>query len=104
MRSSTQITYLGVRYTSQLGELKYQDRFGLTRHHAAAMVIARRGLGLKESSPKTVFQFNNGSVRLHRSQDLIVGGRDKQGKTIIDMTKRAMKARDGYVLDAKARK
>lgn len=98
-REGIELIKINPAYTSQLGELKYQDRFGLTRHHAAAMVIARRGLGFKESSPKTVFQFNNGSVRLHRSQDLMVGGRDKQGKTIIDMTKRAMKARDGYVLD-----
>ena len=87
-------------YSSQLGELKYQDRYGLSRHHAAALVIARRGLGIKESSPKTLFQFNNGLVRLHYSQDLMSGGRDKLGKTIIDAKNRAMKARDGYVLDA----
>lgn len=87
-------------YSSQLGELKYQDRFGLSRHHAAAMVIARRGLGFKESSPKTLFQFNNGLVCLHHSQDLMNGGRDKHGKTVIDAKNRAMKARDGYVLDA----
>ncbi|MEZ9903920.1 IS200/IS605 family accessory protein TnpB-related protein [Vibrio breoganii] len=86
-------------YTSQLGEYKYQDRYGLSRHHAAAMVIARRGLGFKESSPSKVFQFNNGSVRLHCAQDLMRIGKDKFGKTIIDAKNRAMKARDGYVLD-----
>ena len=86
-------------YTSQLGELKYQGRYGLTRHHSAAMVIARRGLGFKESCPRVLFQFNNGSIRLHHSQDLMSGGRDKYGITVIEANKRAMKARTGFVLD-----
>ena len=35
-------------FTSILGALKYQDMFSLSIHNAAAMVIGRRGMGLKE--------------------------------------------------------
>ena len=38
-------------YTSWIGDLKYQESFGVSRHIAAAFVIARRGLGLKEALP-----------------------------------------------------
>ena len=34
--------------TSKIGEAKYQERFGMTVHQAAAMVIARRGMNLVE--------------------------------------------------------
>jgi len=39
-------------YTSWIGELKYQTQFGISRHIAAAYVIARRGLGMKEALPQ----------------------------------------------------
>ena len=35
-------------YTSRIGEAKYQERYGLTVHQSAAMVIARRGMNLCE--------------------------------------------------------
>ncbi len=35
-------------YTSILGKIKYQRCYGLNAHQAAALVIARRGLGFKE--------------------------------------------------------
>lgn len=35
-------------YTSIIGILKYQNMYSLNRHTAAAFVIARRGLGIKE--------------------------------------------------------
>ena len=35
-------------YTSILGKIKYQRCYGLNAHQAAALVIARRGLGLNE--------------------------------------------------------
>lgn len=41
-------------YTSQIGALKYQERFNLSKHHAAAMVIGRRGMGFKEKLFKFV--------------------------------------------------
>lgn len=39
-------------YTSVLGCLKYAPILNLSRHHAAAIVIGRRGLGLKDRLPK----------------------------------------------------
>ena len=39
-------------YTSIIGRVKYQKRFGLSVHEAAAICIARKGLGLKEKFPK----------------------------------------------------
>ena len=42
------------RFTSLIGEYKYQSTFGISGHEAAAFVIARRGLGLKEQMPKPI--------------------------------------------------
>lgn len=39
-------------YTSQIGKVKYMSRYGLSVHEAAAMVIARRAMGLKDRMPK----------------------------------------------------
>lgn len=38
-------------YTSFIGHFKYEKMYGLSRHNAAAMCIARRGLGLKDKLP-----------------------------------------------------
>jgi IS605 OrfB family transposase len=38
-------------YTSVIGRYKFADRYGLSAHHAAALVIGRRSLGLRESLP-----------------------------------------------------
>jgi IS605 OrfB family transposase len=38
-------------YTSFIGHFKYEKMYGLNRHNAAAMCIARRGLGLKDRLP-----------------------------------------------------
>ncbi len=43
-------------FTSILGQLKYKDMYSLNRHSAASLVIARRGLGIKE---KTTFNIRN---------------------------------------------
>lgn len=40
-------------YTSMIGCIKYAPMYNLSRHTAAAMVIARRGLGLKDKLPKS---------------------------------------------------
>jgi hypothetical protein len=39
-------------YSSLIGKLKYEKMFGLSIHQAAALVLARRGLGLHEKVPK----------------------------------------------------
>lgn len=45
------ICYVNPCYTSQIGKVKYMRRFGLAIHEAAAFVIARRGMGWKETVP-----------------------------------------------------
>ena len=39
-------------YSSLIGKLKYQKKFGLSVHQSAAFVLARRGLGFEEKVPK----------------------------------------------------
>jgi IS605 OrfB family transposase len=39
-------------WTSQMGKFKYEKMYGISRHNAAAMCIARRGLGYKEKFPE----------------------------------------------------
>ena len=43
-------------YTSWIGDLKYSQMYGISRHVAAAYVIARRGLNLKELLPKQIIK------------------------------------------------
>ena len=44
-------------YTSIIGRLKYQERYKVSVHQAAALVIGRRGLGFeKEKIPKLLFK------------------------------------------------
>lgn len=38
-------------YTSVIGKMKYMRTFGIPIHSAAAYVIGRRGMGLKEKVP-----------------------------------------------------
>ena len=39
-------------HTSTIGYYKYTERYGITVHHAAALVIARRAIGCKERITK----------------------------------------------------
>lgn len=55
-RSGVELLKRNPAYTSVLGKLKYKERFGLSAHHSAAMVIARRGLNLKEKLPSKLYQ------------------------------------------------
>jgi IS605 OrfB family transposase len=43
-------------FTSILGNLKYKDMYSLNRHTAAALVIARRGMNIKEKQTFSVTQ------------------------------------------------
>jgi IS605 OrfB family transposase len=40
-------------YTSIIGQVKFAKRYGLTKHHAAALCIARRKYGYSEQPPKS---------------------------------------------------
>lgn len=48
------ITKVNPAFTSILGTLKYKDMYSLSKHESAALVIARRGLGLKERNTLTI--------------------------------------------------
>ena len=44
-RAGIEVRYVDPAWTSELGRLKYRRRCRLGKHHAAALVIGRRGLG-----------------------------------------------------------
>jgi IS605 OrfB family transposase len=48
VREGVEIIEVSAAYTSILGLLKYADMYSLNRHIAAALVIARRGMGIQE--------------------------------------------------------
>ena len=56
IKQQMMIKVINPAYTSILGRFKYQSCYGLNSHQAAALVIARRGLGLKEK----LYAHNNG--------------------------------------------
>ena len=47
-RAGIEVRYVDPAWTSELGSLKYRRRCRMGRHHAAALVIGRRGLGFGE--------------------------------------------------------
>jgi len=50
-KASVQLIGVNPAYTSFIGHFKYEKMYGLSQHNAAAMCIARRGLGLKDRLP-----------------------------------------------------
>jgi len=54
-------------YTSVIGQYKFKDRYGLSAHNAAALVIGRRFLGFSETLPS----------QLHGTLSLSVRNRDR---------------------------
>ncbi len=50
-KEGVEVLEVNPAWTSLLGRVKYQKRYGLSVHEAAALVIARRGLGLREELP-----------------------------------------------------
>jgi IS605 OrfB family transposase len=57
LRQGVPIRKVHPAYTSVIGILKYAHQYRLTIHQAAALVIARRGMGLKERVPQTLVPF-----------------------------------------------
>ena len=51
-RSGIEVRYVDPAWTSRLGNLKYRRRCRVGIHHAAALVIGRRGLGFGERLPE----------------------------------------------------
>jgi len=54
LRAGLVVKRVNPAYTSWIGQLKYAGQYGVSRHVAAAYVIARRGLGLEERIPKPI--------------------------------------------------
>ncbi len=52
LKEGVEVIAVNPAWTSLLGRVKYQVRYGLSVHKSAALVIARRGLGLKEKLPE----------------------------------------------------
>ena len=48
LKNGIEIKEVNPAFTSNLGQLKYQKMYGLNRHTAAALVIARRAMNIKE--------------------------------------------------------
>lgn len=53
-KEKVEIIEINPAFTSILGQLKYQKMYSLNRHTSAALVIARRGMNLKERKNFTV--------------------------------------------------
>jgi len=54
IRCGVAIKKVNPAYTSIIGKYKYATDYGLSFHQAAALVIARRGLGFRERIPKKI--------------------------------------------------
>ena len=54
IRCGVRLFKVNPAYTSIIGKYKYATAYGLSFHQAAAFVIARRGLGFRESIPKKI--------------------------------------------------
>lgn len=57
-REKVPIVKVKPAFTSIIGILKYQHQYGLSNHNAAAYVIARRGLGIKNERVPKILQNN----------------------------------------------
>ena len=90
-RAGIEVRYADPAWTSELGSLKYRRRCRLGKHHAAALVIGRRGLGFGERLPnarpsltRTVECFSTTGVSRTFVQRLpaawLQGGRRRTGR------------------------
>ena len=51
-RQGVEIYQVNPAYSSVIGRVKFMERYGLTVHQAAALVLARRSLGFSEHIPR----------------------------------------------------
>ena len=60
-RQGVEVNQVNPAYSSVIGRVKFMERYGLSVHHAAALVLARRLLGCSERIPRRrVFPAGNG--------------------------------------------
>ena len=53
-RAGVEVMEVNPAYTSTIGAVNYAQRYGISVHQAAALVIARRGMGLRERPVKRI--------------------------------------------------
>ncbi|MFX1294594.1 MAG: IS200/IS605 family accessory protein TnpB-related protein, partial [Promethearchaeota archaeon] len=63
LRENISLIFVNPAYTSIIGNLKYQKRFGVNEHQAAAYVIAKKGMGFEEKVPRTLRPFVSSSEK-----------------------------------------
>lgn len=64
IKDGVEIKKINPAFTSIAGILKYQDMYSLNRHTAAALVIARRGMGLHERVKVKLTELKKSAVNL----------------------------------------
>jgi IS605 OrfB family transposase len=64
IKDGIEIKKINPAFTSIAGILKYQDIYNLNRHTAAALVIARRGIGIKEKVKVKLTELKKSTVNL----------------------------------------
>ena len=61
-RQGVEVHQVNPAYSSVVGRVKFMERYGLTVHQAAALVLARRSLGCSESIPRRwIYPVGNGA-------------------------------------------
>jgi IS605 OrfB family transposase len=60
LKNAVLVKQINPAYTSLIGRVKFAERYGLSIHHAAALVIARRLLGFSEKPPSTTDKIPDG--------------------------------------------
>lgn len=64
IKDRVEVKKINPAFTSIAGILKYQDMYSLNRHTAAALVIARRGIGIKEKIKVKLTELKKSTVNL----------------------------------------
>ncbi len=59
-KQGVEIQEVNPAYTSLIGRVKFSKRYGLSIHHAAALVIARRSLRFSEKLPSSLMEIPDG--------------------------------------------
>ncbi len=59
-KQGVEIQEVNPAYTSLIGRVKFSKRYGLSIHHAAALVIARRSLRFSEKLPSSLKDIPDG--------------------------------------------
>ena len=68
-REGVEIIEVNPAYSSVVGRVKFMERYGLTVHQAAALVLARRLLGCSERIPVGMSRRQWRAYRLHRTRE-----------------------------------